>query len=304
MAIKTTGPINFQDIIDEFGGTGQADLSEYYRGGSFVPNTNANANIAVSPGALKLSQFYGARKEIFLTYTAYGGGGSGGNGLADGNGTGSNPIGNTTCLMQYSKYKTLSNNGANQIIGNIANTNLVPDALKAAGGTGGGHGNMNSITGGTGGASDFGAGGSGGTPNVAAPSATWGHWGAGGGGGGGDDGSTSYFNLYGSDAAGAAGSGGGAGVRVQNIKCTVDVEVWYVVHVGGGGAPGAVYNYRGASGVPGRFTFTTSMDGDVETFTVESGRDGSAASHFTENTVRFIKIGRTGGITIQSEYPG
>ena len=78
MAIKTTGPLNFQDIVDEFGGSGKAKLSEYYRGGGKVPNTNANAAIAVSPGELKLSQFYGARKEIFLTYTAYGGGGSGG----------------------------------------------------------------------------------------------------------------------------------------------------------------------------------------------------------------------------------
>ena len=304
MAIKTSGPINFQDIIDEFGGTGQADLSEYYRGGSFVPNTNANANIGVQGQPISLGQFYGARKEIFLTFTAYGGGGSGGNGLADGNGTGSNPVGNTTGLLQYSKYKTLSNNGANSIIGNIAASNFVSGASRAAGGSGGGHGNQNSITGGTGGASDFGAGGAGGTPNVAAPSATWGHWGAGGGGGGGDDGSTSYFNLYGSDAAGAAGAGGGAGAKVENIKCTVDVEVWYVIHIGGGGAPGAVYNYKGAAGLPGSFAFTTSMDDDTETFTIQSEQDGSVASHFTENTVRFIKIGRTGGITIQSEYPG
>ena len=304
MAIKTTGPLNFQDIVDEFGGSGEAKLSEYYRGGGKVPNTNANAAIAVSPGELKLSQFYGARKEIFLTYTAYGGGGSGGNGLADGNGTGSNPIGNTTGLLKYDSYKALSENGANQILGNISNQNFVTDARKAAGGTGGGHGNMNSITGGTGGGSDFGVGGTGGTPNVAAPSATWGHWGAAGGGGGGDDGSTSYFNLYGSDAAGAAGSGGGASVKVENIQVIVDVEVWYVIHVGGGGAPGASYNYRGAAGVPGRFSFTTSMDGDEATYTVESPRDGTSASHFTENTVRFIKLGREGGITLQSEYPG
>ena len=81
MPIKTSGPISIQDIIDEFGGTGS--LSDYYRGGDYVPNKNANSAIPVVGSGLPISlgDFYGATKIITLTFKAYGGGGAGGSGF-------------------------------------------------------------------------------------------------------------------------------------------------------------------------------------------------------------------------------
>jgi hypothetical protein len=281
MAIKTSGPINFQDIVDEFGGADPAKLSEYYRGGGLVPNTNANKNIATSGGALKLSQFYGARKEIFIRMNLQGGGGSGGNGLADGNGTGTNDAGTDTIF---------------RILNGSANI------VRASGGSGGGHGNAGAITGSSGGSSDFGAGGSGGAANAAAPYPTFTHYGAGGGGGGGDDGSTSYFNLYGSDAAGNAGSGGRQGARVEEEK-VIDVEVTYEIILGSGGIPSEYGNYKGAPGVPGTASFSTSIDDFAQTYTALPPGDGSQYSHYTQDTKFYLRIARNGTIYFETTAP-
>lgn len=281
MAIKTSGPINFQDIVDEFGGADPAALSEYYRGGSLVPNTNANSKIATSGGALKLSQFYGARKEIFIRLNLQGGGGSGGNGMADGNGAGNNSAGSSTA------FRTLASDDNICVIG---------------GGGGGGHGNAGSITGGQGGASDFGAGGLGGTPNQAAPYPTWGHWGAGGGGGGGDDGSTSYLNLYGSDAAGNAGSGASRGGR-DDFETTIDVEVTYRLIVGAGGNPSDYGNYKGGPGVPGFASFSTSIDNFATTYNARPPGDGTQLSHYTTTTTFYLRVARNGSIYFETTAP-
>ena len=281
MVIKNSGPINFQDIVDEFGGANPANLSEYYRGGSLVPNTNANKNIATSGGALKLSQFYGARKEIFIRLNLQGGGGSGGNGMADGNGTGNNSSGSDTV------FRLLSDN---------------TDIATAGGGGGGGHGNAGAITGTQGGASDFGAGGAGGTPNQPAGFPTWGNYGSGGGGGGGDDGSTSYLNLYGSDAAGNAGSGGSSGAR-RGFEKTIDVEVTYRIILGGGGNPTAYGNYKGAPGNPGFATFTTSIDNFTTTYNARPPGDGSLLSHYTTTTTFYLRIARNGSIYFETTAP-
>ena len=281
MVIKNSGPINFQDIVDEFGGANPANLSEYYRGGSLVPNTNANKNIATSGGALKLSQFYGARKEIFIKLNLQGGGGSGGNGMADGNGAGNNSAGASTA------FRLLSDD---------------TDIAVAGGGGGGGHGNAGAITGGQGGASDFGAGGTGGGANAAAPFPTWGHYGAGGGGGGGDDGSTSYFNLYGSDAAGNAGSGGSRGAR-DDFEKTIDVEVTYRIIIGAGGNPTDYGNYKGAPGVPGFASFTTSIDNFTTTYNARPPGDGSSLSDYTTTTTFYLRIARNGSIYFETTAP-
>ena len=50
--------ISLQDIVDEFGGTGQHGLSEYYRGGGFVPDITENNTIPRS-GPITLEDFYG-----------------------------------------------------------------------------------------------------------------------------------------------------------------------------------------------------------------------------------------------------
>lgn len=58
MPIKTSGPISFQDIANEFGGTKPYKLGDYHRG-ERVPDSTVNSNIAKS-GALSLGDFYGA----------------------------------------------------------------------------------------------------------------------------------------------------------------------------------------------------------------------------------------------------
>lgn len=39
MALPTSGPISFSQLQAEFGGANPISLSEYYRGGSYVPAT-------------------------------------------------------------------------------------------------------------------------------------------------------------------------------------------------------------------------------------------------------------------------
>lgn len=58
MALQTSGTITLLDIQNEFGGSSPISLSEYYRGGSYVPNVSVNNNIPTS-GAISLSNFYG-----------------------------------------------------------------------------------------------------------------------------------------------------------------------------------------------------------------------------------------------------
>lgn len=66
MAIKTSGSLSIQDIVNEFGGTPPHSLDEYYRGGSRVPNVDLNNNVPTS-GQISLEDFYGAVNIFFLT---------------------------------------------------------------------------------------------------------------------------------------------------------------------------------------------------------------------------------------------
>lgn len=59
MTLQASGAISLQDIAAEFGGSAPHSLTEYYRGGSLVPNTAANSGIPTS-GAISLEDFYGA----------------------------------------------------------------------------------------------------------------------------------------------------------------------------------------------------------------------------------------------------
>ena len=83
MPIKVSGPLTIKDIADEFGGAEPHSLSEYYRGGTRVPNANINSNVPTS-GAISVGDFYGASKVIYLTLDMYGGGGAGGRMVAHG----------------------------------------------------------------------------------------------------------------------------------------------------------------------------------------------------------------------------
>jgi hypothetical protein len=68
MALPTSGPLSLLDIQAEFGGTNPISLSEYYKGGAYVLNTDYAPNVP-SSGAIKISDFYGARKTTVTTLT-------------------------------------------------------------------------------------------------------------------------------------------------------------------------------------------------------------------------------------------
>lgn len=56
----TSGTISFSDLRREFDSTGsEVRISDFYRGGSFVPNTSTNLGVPTS-GEIRISDFYGA----------------------------------------------------------------------------------------------------------------------------------------------------------------------------------------------------------------------------------------------------
>jgi len=60
MAVRSSAPVSLvTDIVGEFGGSTPHSLTEYYRGGSLVPNTTANNSVPTS-GAISLTDFFGA----------------------------------------------------------------------------------------------------------------------------------------------------------------------------------------------------------------------------------------------------
>lgn len=59
MALPSSGPISLTDIQGTMGGTAPTSLSEYYRGGTYVPNITQNNSIPLS-GAISIGDFYDA----------------------------------------------------------------------------------------------------------------------------------------------------------------------------------------------------------------------------------------------------
>lgn len=57
MAIPASGQISLTTIQTEYGGSNPISLSEYYRGGTYVPNSTTTATIPTS-GAISVSNFY------------------------------------------------------------------------------------------------------------------------------------------------------------------------------------------------------------------------------------------------------
>jgi len=57
-----TAPVSLTKIKTEFGGPN--NLSAYVRGGSYVPNTAANANVSATVAGLAISQFLGATNYV------------------------------------------------------------------------------------------------------------------------------------------------------------------------------------------------------------------------------------------------
>lgn len=68
MAIPGSGPLKISEIATEFGDTTPNSMSEYYRGGSLVPDAPANTSIPTS-GAIGIGDFYGATNRIAVPLT-------------------------------------------------------------------------------------------------------------------------------------------------------------------------------------------------------------------------------------------
>lgn len=73
MTIPSSGTIALTTIQTEFGGSNPIGLSEYYRGGTYVPNTAQNAGIPTS-GTIQLDDFYGSSSVVGLLATLTGSG--------------------------------------------------------------------------------------------------------------------------------------------------------------------------------------------------------------------------------------
>ena len=63
MAVTGSAPISITNLVTEFGGSAPHSLTEYYRGGSLVPNGPAANNSIPTSGAISLTNFFGAVKE-------------------------------------------------------------------------------------------------------------------------------------------------------------------------------------------------------------------------------------------------
>ena len=68
MAVTSSAPISITDLVTEFGGSTPHALTEYYRGGSLVPDNASNSSIPTS-GAISLTNFYGAANDWSTTLT-------------------------------------------------------------------------------------------------------------------------------------------------------------------------------------------------------------------------------------------
>jgi hypothetical protein len=115
MAVPSSGAVSIQDLVDEFGGSTPHSISEYYRGGSLVPDVSANNSVPTS-GEIALTDFYGAVNATFIEASG----------------------GSESTSGDY-KIHTFNGNGTFTVnsVGNSAGSNTV-EYLVIAGGGGGG----------------------------------------------------------------------------------------------------------------------------------------------------------------------
>ena len=211
-----------------------------------------------------------------ITVTAYGGGGAGGYGLANGYATGTyNSSGGSTVVEVWAG---VPNAGGSTLL----------DTITAGGGAGG----ENAVLGypwrgSVGAASEFGAGGSSGFPNSAGGASP--NFSAGGGGAGGDQ--ESFF-----DSSGGCGRGGSIGVQVARTIDTSSYVGTKQIHIKlttlGAGGVSSGGSYAGGTGGSGAVTYSSILGGmtqyELEDIaTIKSGTVGSYATAMYQGTVVF-----------------
>lgn len=140
MTIKTSGTLQFTDIIAEFGGGAPYLFSNYYRGGPLVPagagvgtgSYQTSPMVPQSPapisasGTLEMSQFYGTSAT----------GGSGSVTINGGSVTcmqGNYPTGTTNCYVRINSDGTISHGGGG---GSTTTRYFGPTTWNAVNGTG------------------------------------------------------------------------------------------------------------------------------------------------------------------------
>ncbi len=228
MTIPATGAVSLQDIEDEFGGTGQISMSEYYRGNTYENPVSGNNSGVPQSGTIKFSQFRGSEAKRYIQYKVLGAGGGGGYGLEDGSGSGRATNGGTTTLAAPG-LTTVSSLGG--IGGRNGYLSWYPDATQQKG---------DEATIATGYSQDFGT--SSAAPTQLQNALPGSGNGAGGTGGCGDNPST-----Y--DASGDSGEGGTAGTEDGGTQY-FSIGTVFTYTIGAGGAGGSATT-AGAYGMPG-----------------------------------------------------
>lgn len=71
MALPASGAMSFSQLQTEFGGANPISLSEYYRGGAYVPSGTANGGqgLIATSGAISFNTFHGTQRFVVRTST-------------------------------------------------------------------------------------------------------------------------------------------------------------------------------------------------------------------------------------------
>ncbi|NQZ53207.1 MAG: hypothetical protein HRT93_03025 [Piscirickettsiaceae bacterium] len=121
MAIQSSGPISKGDLQTEFGGSNPISISEYYRGGIYVPDNAGNIAVPLS-GAIKMSDFYGAAASSAFVLTVTEGTDINGNTQIDGYTW--SPLTGSRSPTSYLGYPILSANVTRLTIKSNGSTNF------------------------------------------------------------------------------------------------------------------------------------------------------------------------------------
>ena len=230
MAIPSSGTVSLTTIQTEYGGSSPISLSEYYRGGVYVPSSSTTTTIPTS-GAISVSNFYGTSNTQEFTISTNQ---TNLNLRTYVNGLGYNGLANVVVTINAGVYVYATTTSSAALT-----TGTFPQSLTII--------NNGYIVGkgGVGGTNFTGAGGAGGTAltvqnNI---SITNNNTIAGGGGGGGG-GSFYYFNGpgYFPYVGGGGGAGGGVGGAGGNYG---GVAGGSGGSLGGSGSDGAGFNPGG-----------------------------------------------------------
>jgi len=280
MAIPGSGQVSISDLATEFGDSAPNQMSEFYRGGSLVPNTPGNSSVPTS-GQISLSNFYGAQNRSVIALNLTSDSASSYNVYSNAAPSPSYSAGATdvtvtvspgvrrgspatgasyaiTVPSQFTSGDTVTIVNQGQIVGRAGNG--------GAGGTGSGSGGAggvggrgillqfpttidnNSVLAGGGGGGGGGGGARRGSPNPKGPIVYQNITGGGGGGGGGYPAGSggSPNGSSGQASSQMAGGGGGTGQSQSqpNPKGTQTIKA-------GNGGPGGARGVSGTSGQAG-----------------------------------------------------